>query len=134
MIPAMILLIDNYDSFTWNLVQRIGELDASLEVHVVRNDRITSEEAEGLGPSHVIVSPGPCTPREAGVSNDIIRTFAGRVPLLGVCLGHQCMGAGGGMRIFCAGWGRSGRRAGERESAAGSLPGCGGGGPAASRS
>ncbi|MCA9310431.1 MAG: aminodeoxychorismate/anthranilate synthase component II, partial [Phycisphaerales bacterium] len=96
----MILLIDNYDSFTWNLVQRIGELDASLEVHVVRNDRITSEEAEGLGPSHVIVSPGPCTPREAGVSNDIIRTFAGRVPLLGVCLGHQCMGAGGGMPVI----------------------------------
>ena len=95
----MILLIDNYDSFTWNLVQRIGELDASLDVHVVRNDRITASEAEALGPTHVVVSPGPCTPREAGVSNDIILTFAGRVPLLGVCLGHQCMGANHGMAV-----------------------------------
>lgn len=88
----MILLIDNYDSFTWNLVQRIGELDPSLNLNVVRNDRITPEEAVALRPSHVIISPGPCSPTEAGVSNDMIRAFAGKVPLLGVCLGHQCIG------------------------------------------
>jgi anthranilate synthase/aminodeoxychorismate synthase-like glutamine amidotransferase len=88
----MILLIDNYDSFTYNLVQRLGELDAGIDLRVYRNDRITTEEAEALHPTHVIISPGPCTPREAGVSNDIIRRFAGRVPILGVCLGHQCIG------------------------------------------
>lgn len=95
----MILLIDNYDSFTWNLVQRLGELDPSLEpgrdLVVVRHDAITPEQASGLddgrGPSHVIISPGPCTPKEAGVSSEIIAHFAGRVPVLGVCLGHQCM-------------------------------------------
>ncbi|MGP1271787.1 MAG: anthranilate synthase component II [Phycisphaerales bacterium] len=103
----MILLIDNYDSFTWNLVQRLGELDPSLELDrdlmVVRNDRITPDEAEsidgGRGPSHVIVSPGPCTPREAGVSSSIIGRFAGRVPVLGVCLGHQCLGELHGMSV-----------------------------------
>lgn len=95
----MILLIDNYDSFTWNLVQRLGELDPSLEpgrdLLVVRHDAITPEQADALdagnGPSHVIISPGPCTPKEAGVSSAIIGHFAGRVPVLGVCLGHQCM-------------------------------------------
>ncbi len=87
----MILVIDNYDSFTYNLVQRLGELGAT-DIQVFRNDKITVEEAEELGPDHIIVSPGPCTPREGGVSNDIIRHFAGRVPLLGVCLGHQCIG------------------------------------------
>lgn len=95
----MILLIDNYDSFTWNLVQRFGELDPTIELDrdlvVARNDRITPDEAEGLdggrGPSHVVVSPGPCTPNEAGVSAAIIERFAGRVPVLGVCLGHQCL-------------------------------------------
>ena len=86
----MILVIDNYDSFTYNLVQRLGELGA-VEIQVFRNDKITVEEAEELEPDHIIVSPGPCTPREGGVSNDIIRHFAGRVPLLGVCLGHQCI-------------------------------------------
>jgi anthranilate synthase/aminodeoxychorismate synthase-like glutamine amidotransferase len=88
----MILLIDNYDSFTYNLVQRLGELDAAIDLRVYRNDKITAEQAEELRPSHVIISPGPCTPREAGVSNAILQRFAGRVPVLGVCLGHQCIG------------------------------------------
>ena len=95
----MILLIDNYDSFTWNLVQRIGELDRSLDVRVVRNDKITPDEAVAMEPTHVIVSPGPCTPLEAGVSNDIVGAFAGRTPLLGVCLGHQCIGHTHGMPV-----------------------------------
>ena len=84
-----ILLLDNYDSFTWNLVQRIGELDPSITVQVVRNDKITVAEAEAAGPSHLIISPGPCTPRETGVCPDLIRAFRGRIPILGVCLGHQ---------------------------------------------
>lgn len=88
----MILLIDNYDSFTYNLVQRLGELEAGIDLQVHRNDKITAEQVEALKPSHIIISPGPCTPREAGVSNDIIRRFAPRVPILGVCLGHQCIG------------------------------------------
>lgn len=95
----MILLIDNYDSFTYNLVQRLGEIDPSLDLKVVRNDHITPEEAEALGPSHVIISPGPCTPREAGVSSGVIQRFAGRVPVLGVCLGHQCIGDMHGMTV-----------------------------------
>lgn len=95
----MILLIDNYDSFTYNLVQRIGELDASLELRVVRNDKITADQALALAPSHVIISPGPCTPNEAGVSCDIIRACAGRIPLLGVCLGHQSIGHVFGMTV-----------------------------------
>lgn len=86
----MILLIDNYDSFTYNLVQRLGELGATLEVF--RNDKISVAEIERLRPSHIIISPGPCTPLEAGISNDVIRHFAGKIPLLGVCLGHQCIG------------------------------------------
>ncbi len=97
--PAMILLIDNYDSFTYNLVQRIGELDASLDLRVIRNDKITAPEAVAMDPDFVIVSPGPCTPREGGVSNDIIKAFAGRKPLLGVCLGHQCIGHSYGMTV-----------------------------------
>jgi anthranilate synthase/aminodeoxychorismate synthase-like glutamine amidotransferase len=88
----MILLIDNYDSFTYNLVQRLGELDPDLPMEVVRNDKITAERVTELRPSHIIISPGPCTPREAGVSNDVIRRFAPTVPILGVCLGHQCIG------------------------------------------
>jgi len=88
----MIVLIDNYDSFTYNLVQRIGELDGGADLRVFRNDEVTVAEIEELGPSHLIVSPGPCTPREGGVSNDVIKYFAGKVPLLGVCLGHQCIG------------------------------------------
>ena len=88
----MILLIDNYDSFTYNLVQRLGELDAGLDVRVFRNDQITPEQVAELAPSHLIISPGPCTPREAGVSNEVLRRFAPSVPTLGVCLGHQCIG------------------------------------------
>ncbi len=88
----MVLLIDNYDSFTYNLVQRIGELDAGIDVRVYRNDAITVGEIAAQRPDHIIISPGPCTPREGGVSNDVIRAFAGTVPLLGVCLGHQCIG------------------------------------------
>jgi anthranilate synthase/aminodeoxychorismate synthase-like glutamine amidotransferase len=88
----MILLIDNYDSFTYNLVQRLGELDPGIDLQVHRNDQITPERVAELRPSHVIISPGPCTPREAGVSNEIIRRLAPTVPILGVCLGHQCIG------------------------------------------
>jgi anthranilate synthase/aminodeoxychorismate synthase-like glutamine amidotransferase len=88
----MILLIDNYDSFTYNLVQRLGELDAGIDLQVFRNDKIDADRIAELKPSHIIVSPGPCTPKEAGVSNDVIRRFAPNVPILGVCLGHQCIG------------------------------------------
>ena len=88
----MILLIDNYDSFTYNLVQRLGELDAGIDVQVFRNDKVTVDEVARLAPTHIIISPGPCTPREAGVSNDVIGRFAPTVPILGVCLGHQCIG------------------------------------------
>ena len=88
----MILLIDNYDSFTYNLVQRLGEQDATIDVRVIRNDQLTLEEVERMAPSHIIISPGPCTPREAGVSNDVLVRFASRIPTLGVCLGHQCIG------------------------------------------
>ncbi|MEM6460249.1 MAG: aminodeoxychorismate/anthranilate synthase component II [Planctomycetota bacterium] len=95
----MILLIDNYDSFTYNLVQRLGELDPTLDLRVVRNDKITAPEAVALDPDHVIVSPGPCTPKEAGVSGAIVEAFAGRVPVLGVCLGHQTIGERFGMTV-----------------------------------
>ncbi|PQO35236.1 anthranilate synthase component II [Blastopirellula marina] len=88
----MILLIDNYDSFTYNLVQRLGEIDPGLDLRVVRNDKITVEEIEKLAPTHLIVSPGPCTPTEAGISVESIEHFAGKLPILGVCLGHQSMG------------------------------------------
>jgi anthranilate synthase component II len=86
----MILMIDNYDSFTYNLVQYLGELGA--DVRVYRNDQITVAEIQRLAPTKIVISPGPCTPTEAGISCDVIREFAGRVPLLGVCLGHQCIG------------------------------------------
>ena len=82
----MLLLIDNYDSFTFNLVQRIGEIDPNLDVHVVRNDRITPDEAAALDPTHLVISPGPCTPKEAGVSAAVIDRLRGRIPILGVCL------------------------------------------------
>ncbi|MEM7314351.1 MAG: anthranilate/aminodeoxychorismate synthase component II, partial [Planctomycetota bacterium] len=81
----MILLIDNYDSFTYNLVQRLGELDSTLEIEVHRNDQITPAEIEAKKPTHLIVSPGPCTPNEAGISVDAITHFAGKLPILGVC-------------------------------------------------
>ena len=86
----MLLMIDNYDSFTYNLVQYLGELGQVMKVY--RNDQITADEVESLSPERIVISPGPCTPLEAGVSNEIIRRSAGRVPLLGVCLGHQCIG------------------------------------------
>ena len=86
----MLLVIDNYDSFTYNLVQYFGELGA--EMKVVRNDKITIEEIEQLSPSHICISPGPCTPIEAGISLDVIENFGGKIPILGVCLGHQSIG------------------------------------------
>ncbi|MCS6977363.1 MAG: aminodeoxychorismate/anthranilate synthase component II [Gemmatales bacterium] len=95
----MILLIDNYDSFTYNLVQRIGELDPTVDLRVFRNDQITPDEVAELKPTHIIISPGPCTPLEAGVSNEIIRRFAPTIPILGVCLGHQCIGHVFGGRV-----------------------------------
>ena len=102
----MILLIDNYDSFTYNLVQRIGELMVNAgqspddqTLRVFRNDKITVDEAQALQPDYVIVSPGPCTPNEGGVSNLIIEAFGGKVPLLGVCLGHQCIAHCHGMTV-----------------------------------
>lgn len=98
----MILLIDNYDSFTYNLVQRLGELDGALDIRVVRNDQTTVEEIETWQPTHIIVSPGPCTPREAGISCECIRHFAGRIPILGVCLGHQAIGYAFGAKIVRA--------------------------------
>src|SRR6476620_8621561 len=88
----MILLIDNYDSFTYNLVQRFGEINPPLPMKVVRTDRLTPDEVAQLKPTHIIISPGPCTPKEAGVSNDVLKRFAPTVPTLGVCLGHQCIG------------------------------------------
>jgi anthranilate synthase/aminodeoxychorismate synthase-like glutamine amidotransferase len=95
----MILLIDNYDSFTYNLVQRFGELDPNIDLQVRRNDKISVDEVEALAPTHIVISPGPCTPAEAGASNDIIRRFAPSVPILGVCLGHQCIGQVFGGRV-----------------------------------
>jgi len=97
----MLLMIDNYDSFTYNLVQYFGELGVAVEVH--RNDRITVEEIEAKDPEWIVISPGPCTPREAGVSVDAIRYFAGRKPILGVCLGHQSIGQAFGGEIVHAG-------------------------------
>ena len=93
----MLLMIDNYDSFTYNLVQYLGELGA--DVRVFRNDRITLQEIEDMDPGKIVISPGPCTPNEAGVSIDTIKQFAGRVPILGVCLGHQSIGQAFGGRI-----------------------------------
>ncbi|MCA9155331.1 MAG: aminodeoxychorismate/anthranilate synthase component II [Planctomycetales bacterium] len=98
----MILIIDNYDSFTYNLVQRLGEIDPSLDIRVFRNDKVTLDEIAQLAPTHLIVSPGPCTPTEAGVSVDCIRRFMGEMPILGVCLGHQSIGQATGATIVRA--------------------------------
>ena len=98
----MILIIDNYDSFTYNLAQRIGEIDADVQLQVVRNDQITVDDIDTMAPSHLIISPGPCTPKEAGISVDCVKTFHGRIPLLGVCLGHQSIGAATGGTIVRA--------------------------------
>ena len=95
----MLLLIDNYDSFTYNLVQRSGELDRSIHMEVVRNDKITVDEAAALKPSHLIISPGPCTPKESGVCPQLIAHFQGRIPILGVCLGHQTIADVHGMTV-----------------------------------
>lgn len=97
----MLLLIDNYDSFTYNLYQYLSELGA--EVKVVRNDQITVEGVDEMAPERIVISPGPCTPEKAGVSNDIIRHFGGKTPLLGVCLGHQCIGYSYGGLVAGAG-------------------------------
>src|SRR5688572_27778225 len=96
----MLLLIDNYDSFTWNLAQYLGELGA--EVRVERNDRITVDEIRALKPSHLVISPGPCTPNEAGISLEVVRRLGGEIPMLGVCLGHQAIGQAFGGRVIRA--------------------------------
>ena len=88
----MLLLIDNYDSFTWNLVQAFGVLDPSMPIRVVRNDAITAAQAKALAPKWLVLSPGPCTPKESGVCPDLIAAFRGEIPILGVCLGHQTIG------------------------------------------
>ena len=96
----MVLVIDNYDSFTYNLVQRLGEIDETLPIEVHRNDQITCDQIAEKRPSHLIVSPGPCTPSEAGISVACIQRFAGKMPILGVCLGHQSIGqATGGVIV-----------------------------------
>jgi len=97
----MLFMIDNYDSFTYNLVQYLGELGE--DIRVFRNDRITIQEIEVLNPERIVISPGPCTPKEAGISIEVILHFAGRVPILGVCLGHQAIGAAFGGEIVRAG-------------------------------
>ena len=96
----MILLLNNYDSFTYNLAQYLGQMGQELEVR--RNDKITLDEIEELEPERIVISPGPCTPREAGVSVPLIQRFAGKIPILGVCLGHQAIGAAFGGRVIRA--------------------------------
>ncbi len=96
----MLLVIDNYDSFTYNLVQYLGELGE--EVRVVRNDEIAAADIAGLAPSKIVISPGPCTPNEAGISLEVIRSYAGKIPILGVCLGHQAIGQAFGGTIVRA--------------------------------
>lgn len=98
----MILIVDNYDSFTYNLVQRLGEIDPTIDVQVYRNDQISVERIAELKPSHLIISPGPCTPKEAGISVACVERFAGKLPLLGVCLGHQSIGQATGGEIVLA--------------------------------
>ena len=99
----MLLIIDNYDSFTYNLVQRVGEIDLladqTREIRVLRNDDVTVEEAEKLAPTHLLISPGPCTPDKSGVSRELIEAFRGKIPILGVCLGHQAIADLYGMRV-----------------------------------
>jgi anthranilate synthase component 2 len=96
----MLLVIDNYDSFTYNLVQYLGEL--GQEVRVARNDEVTVEDITGMSPKHIVISPGPCTPNEAGISLRVIRDLAGRIPILGVCLGHQAIGQACGGKVVRA--------------------------------
>jgi anthranilate synthase/aminodeoxychorismate synthase-like glutamine amidotransferase len=96
----VVFVLDNYDSFTYNLVQYLGELGAEIEVR--RNDQVTVADVEAMHPERIVVSPGPCTPQEAGISMDLIRHFAGKVPVLGVCLGHQALGAAFGGKVVRA--------------------------------
>jgi anthranilate synthase/aminodeoxychorismate synthase-like glutamine amidotransferase len=96
----MLLMIDNYDSFTYNLVQYLGEL--GKDIRVFRNDKITIQEIEKMNPEKIVISPGPCTPKEAGISIELIQNFSGRIPILGVCLGHQSIGAAFGGEIIRA--------------------------------
>ena len=103
----MILLVDNYDSFTYNIYQYLSELGA--DVQTVRNDQTSLEEVEALAPERIVVSPGPCTPHEAGISVELIRHFAGKAPVLGVCLGHQCIGEAFGAVVAGAGEIRHGK-------------------------
>ena len=98
----MILMIDNYDSFTYNVVQRLGEIDPAVDIRVIRNDELSVEQIDRLTPSRLIVSPGPCTPNEAGISVAAIRHFAGKIPILGICLGHQSIGQAFGGKIVRA--------------------------------
>lgn len=98
----MIVLIDNYDSFTYNLVQRLGEIDPAIRLSVFRNDQVSLDEIAAAGPTHLIISPGPCTPREAGISCDAILRFGSQIPVLGVCLGHQSIAAAYGAEIVRA--------------------------------
>ena len=95
----MLLLIDNYDSFTWNLVHGMGAIEPDLPMEVRRNDQIDVDEARGMNPTHLVISPGPCTPEETGVCRDLIRYFTGRIPILGVCLGHQSIADVHGMEV-----------------------------------
>ena len=117
----MILLIDNYDSFTYNLYQYLRELGAEVDTH--RNDKITLDEIEAMGPDGIVISPGPCTPMEAGISNDVIRHFGPRIPTLGVCLGHQCMAYVYGARVDRAGEIRHGKTSMISHDGAGVLAG-----------
>ena len=117
----MLLLIDNYDSFTYNLYQYLAELGAEVVTH--RNDKITLDEIEDLAPEGIVISPGPCTPREAGISNDVIRRFGKTVPTLGVCLGHQCVGYVYGAVVDQAGEIRHGKTSMVHHNGAGVLAG-----------
>jgi len=98
----MIVLIDNYDSFTYNLVQKLGEVSPGVGIEVFRNDKTSIAQIEDLKPTHIVISPGPCTPREGGISNDVIKHFGPKVPVLGVCLGHQCIGFTAGADVVRA--------------------------------
>lgn len=98
----MILVLDNYDSFTYNLVQRLGEIDHGVDIRVIRNDKITIDEIRSLKPARILISPGPCSPSEAGISVPIVEQLAGEFPILGVCLGHQSIGQALGGRIVRA--------------------------------